>query len=372
MSQIVDTERPEPLSGSGDPPRDLLLDVKDLSVEFDTGHGSLRAVDGISLQIRTGERLSIVGESGSGKSVAARAVMGLLPRTARTTGQIDFAGTELLGLDPNRRRKLLGADVSMVFQDPMTALNPVVRVGRQISEGLRFHGSKDRQAVREATLEMMRRVGIPDAEARLRAYPFEMSGGMRQRICIAAALICGPRLLIADEPTTALDVTIQRQILDVLTDMGRGGMSMLLITHNLGVAASRTDRVAVMYSGRVVETAPTADLFRTPRHPYTVGLMRSMPRLADAPHTRLVAIPGRQVRSAGPTQGCRFADRCASAQPKCLRIEPGLTTDDSSPDHAYACFFPRGTAHGEAALASNRAAGTTAAGLSVPEEEVSS
>lgn len=299
-------------------PASLLLDVQDLSVEFDTARGLLRAVDGISLEIRHGECLGIVGESGSGKSVAARAVMGLLPPTSRSQGRVLFEGADLLDLDATARRRLLGASISMVFQDPMTALNPVVRVGRQVGEALRFHSSSDRKKVNAASLAMMRRVGIPDAEARWRAYPFELSGGMRQRICIAAALVCGPKLLVADEPTTALDVTIQRQILDVLSEMGQGGMSMLLITHNLGVAAARTQRIAVMYSGRVVEQAPTPELFRSPRHPYTVGLMRSMPRLDDAPHKRLVAIPGRQVRSTRPTQGCRFADRCLLAQPRCL------------------------------------------------------
>jgi peptide/nickel transport system ATP-binding protein len=343
-----------------------LLEVKDLSVHFPTPRGALRAVDGISFSVRAGQTLGIVGESGSGKSVAARALMGLLPRAAtRPSGSILFQGQELTTLAPEALRRLLGAEMSMVFQDPMTALNPVVRIGRQVGEGLRIHHGVDRAGARRQSVDMLRRVGIPEPERRLSAYPYEMSGGMRQRVCIAAALVCGPKLLVADEPTTALDVTIQRQILDLLAEFGGSGMSMILITHNLGVAAGRTDTIAVMYSGRIVEMAPTRTLFAHARHPYTRALLRSIPRLSDPGHTRLETIPGRQVRSAQPQAGCRFAERCLSAQPTCLAEEPVLAERDGDTGHASACFYPAGTERGEQALLTNRAAGRTATGLPV-------
>ena len=256
----------------------------------------------------------------------------------------------------------------MVFQNPMTSLNPVIPVGRQIGEGLRYHRKLSREAAGRRARELLEQVGIADPDRRLREYPHQLSGGMRQRVMIAIALACEPKLLIADEPTTALDVTVQKQILDLLDRLRRRhSMAMILITHDLSVVAGRTDDVIVMYAGRVVEKAPTLQLFTAMRHPYTKALFESIPKVAQPSHTRLRIIQGRPPDLATLPPGCAFAPRCAHAQPRCLSEIPALSGSETS-DHRHACFYPAGTSEGEAALAANRAAGRTAAGLSLAAE----
>lgn len=342
---------------------EALLDVRELSTSFDTSRGIVHAVDGVSFTMARGETLGIVGESGSGKSVLARTIMRLTPPNAHVEGKVTFDGVDLRALDGREAASRWGREISMVFQDPMTSLNPVIRVGKQIGEGLRLHLGLDAAAARARTVDLLHQVGIPGPERRLRSYPHELSGGMRQRVCIAIAIACSPRLLFADEPTTALDVTIQRQILDLLTSLqARNGMAMVLITHDLGVVAGRTDRTMVMYGGRVVETGATATLFSSTRHPYTAALMSSIPRLEYRSHTRLAVIPGRPVDVVDPAPRCRFVSRCAYAQPRCTSEDPPLVAA-SEPGHAYACFYPVGTPEAKAALEVNIANGQTAAGL---------
>ena len=342
-----------------------VLEVTDLEVGFPTDHGVVRAVDRVSFRLERGETLGIVGESGSGKSMLARSVMGMTPASATTAGEVRINGVDLRTMSPKTLRKYWGAQVSMVFQDPMTSLNPVVRVGRNLTEILRTHGVADRREAKQRAKELLAEVRIPDPEARLRAYPHELSGGMRQRVGIAIAIACRPRMLIADEPTTALDVTVQRQILDVLAQIqADNGMTMIIISHDLGVVSGRTDRVAVMYGGRFVETARTVDLFKATRHPYTAALLASIPRLENQPHSPIPVIPGLPRPVIDPV-GCNFAARCSRAQPKCLVDEPSLQGPD--PAHQYACWYPVGTPKGDAALAENEAAGTTATGLTIGE-----
>jgi peptide/nickel transport system ATP-binding protein len=342
-----------------------VLEVSDLEVGFPTDRGLARAVDRVSFTLDRGETLGIVGESGSGKSMLARAVMGMTPASATTAGEVRLNGLDLRTLSPRTLRKYWGAQVSMVFQDPMTSLNPVVRVGRNLTEMLRTHGIADRREAKQRAKELLAEVRIPDPEARLRSYPHELSGGMRQRVGIAIAIACRPRLLIADEPTTALDVTVQRQILDVLAQIQSDtGMTSIIISHDLGVVSGRTDRVAVMYGGRFVETARTIRLFQATRHPYTAALLASIPRLENQPHSPIPVIPGLPRPVIDPI-GCNFATRCARAQPKCLVEEPPLQGPD--PEHLYACWFPVGTPRGDAALGRNVAAGTTATGLVIDE-----
>jgi peptide/nickel transport system ATP-binding protein len=314
-----------------------------------------------------GRTLGVVGESGSGKSMLAKSIMRLLPREATVSAQsrVRFDGTDLCTLDARALRGRWGADMAMVFQDPMTALTPVVRVGRQLAEPLRAHRGLGSGEARLRSIELLRQVGIPEPERCITRYPHELSGGMRQRVLIAIALSCQPKLLVADEPTTALDVTVQQQILNLL---GRAqherSMAMMLITHDLGVAAGRTDEIAVMYGGRIVERAPTRRLFATVRHPYTAALMGSVPRSTTVSHTRLEAIPGRPPVLIGePTPGCTFAPRCRLAQRRCLDETPALVPAPDSADHEHACFFPIGTPAGDLALATNTATGMTAAGL---------
>lgn len=341
-----------------------LLTVRDLETHFDTPRGRIRAVDGVSLDLDHGRSLGIVGESGSGKSVLSRSIMGLLspgPGVHRS-GRVRFAGRDLHDLDVRALRDVWGDDIAMVFQDPMTSLNPVVRIGRQITESLRHHRHLSGSAARARALQLLEAVGIPEPRQRLRQYPHELSGGMRQRVTIAIALSCDPRLLLADEPTTALDVTVQAQILDLLDEQRRErDMAMVLVTHDLGVAAARTDEIAVMYGGRIVERAPTRTLFRGMRHPYTQALLTSIPRLDTPPHTLLPTIPGRPPDLAAPPSGCRFNPRCRHAQPRCLVEQPPLV-GTGEVGHEHACFFPVGTPEGEAALAANEQAGHTAAG----------
>jgi peptide/nickel transport system ATP-binding protein len=343
-----------------------LLEAVDVATWLPTPQGMLRAVDGVSLTLERARALGVVGESGSGKSLLARSLMNLLPAQAvKASGRVMFGGRDVRTLRPREARAVWGKDVAMVFQDPMTSLNPTMRVGQQVTETLREHLALDRAQRRAKAVELLGQVGIPEPERRLSAYPHELSGGMRQRIGIASALACGPALLIADEPTTALDVTIQRQILDLLSELQRTrGMALLLITHDLAVVAGRTDAVAVMYAGQIVEAAPTRTLFRASRHPYTRALLGSVPRVDQPSHARLAVIPGRPPRVVDPDPGCRFAPRCAFAQARCLQEAPALAAGEQ-PGHRFACHFPAGTPEGEAALARNRAAGVTAAGLPV-------
>lgn len=330
-----------------------LIEVRDLSTSFRTAHGTVRAVDGVSIELDRGKTLGVVGESGSGKSVFARSMMNLLPPSAATRGTVLFDRADIRHLSRKKLRDLWGAQIAMVFQDPMTSLNPVVKVGRQITEGLRFHVGLRGAAARERALQLLADVGIADPRSRLDVYPHQLSGGMRQRVAIAIALACTPALLLADEPTTALDVTVQRQILDLLQRLqAELGMAMILITHDLGVAAGRTDEIAVMYAGRVVERAPTSVLFDHPRHPYTEALLSSIPRLENDVHARLNTIPGRPPVLIGARTGCAFAPRCAFAQPRCSTDDPALEPA-TGPGHVVACFYPVGTERGAAARAAD-------------------
>ncbi|MFD0661784.1 ABC transporter ATP-binding protein [Thermocatellispora tengchongensis] len=291
-----------------------LLEVVDLCTGFHTPRGLVRAVDHVSIAVRPEETLGIVGESGSGKSVFARSVMGLIAPGQRVerTGRIMFAGRDLVRLPRRELRKMWGSEIAMVLQDPLTSLNPVTRIGRQISETVRRHRPElSRGEAEAASVELLRSVGIPEPAKRMHAYPHQLSGGMRQRVGIAIALAGNPRLLFADEPTTALDVTVQHQILDLLgRQQAERHMAMVLVTHDLGVVATRTDRIAVMYAGRIVETAPTRTLFANVMMPYTRALLDALPRLEEPSHTRLNAIPGHPPNLAVPMPGCRFADRC--------------------------------------------------------------
>ncbi len=326
-----------------------LLSVRNAQVSFSTARGPLRAVDGVSFDLHAGRTLGIVGESGSGKSVLVRSLIGLVGAGsgAGVAGQVLFEGRDLRGLSPREFRSVLGTEIGIVFQDPMTSLNPVMKIGRQIGEGLRLNRGLDSKAAARRAVELLNEVGIPEPDRRAQQYPHEMSGGMRQRVAIAIAIACAPKLLIADEPTTALDVTVQRQILDLLQgEQRQRGMAMILITHDLGVAAGRSDDIMVMYAGRAVETAATREIFRSPRMPYTEALLRSLPRLTDPTHTRLSAIPGRPPDLARRSGGCAFGPRCLYRTERCDAEQPALTMDGG---RGYACFHPRGVEPGEAA-----------------------
>lgn len=318
-----------------------LLEVDDLRVVFSTAHGTVLGVDGVSFHIAEGEALGMVGESGSGKSVTAAALIGLRPALARvrTTGLVRLAGQELLSMTEAQLRTVRGRQIGYVFQDPMTALDPAMPVGAQIVETIRVHRKVDRAAARRRATELLELVGIPDAAGRLDDLPGRFSGGMRQRILIALAVACGPRLLIADEATTALDPTVQSQILALLNDLRRElGMALLMISHDLGVVAATCDRVQVMYAGRIVERGPVADILTRPNHPYTEGLLRLAPRFELTHHHRLKPIPGRApsvIGEHGP--GCRFAPRCELAESRCHAEEPPLSSIDDL--HASACWL---------------------------------
>ena len=307
---------------------DYILEIKNLSTHFATRAGVVKAVDGVSLAIPKGATLALVGESGSGKSVTSLSVMRLVQPPGRVvSGEIWFDGQNLLALNDAAMRRLRGREIAMIFQDPMTSLNPVYTVGDQIAEAVQLHERLPRKRAWAKAIEMMRRVRIPDAERRASDYPFQLSGGMRQRVMIAMALACNPRLLIADEPTTALDVTIQAEILDLLRTLkDEFDLSMLLITHDLGVVAETADRVAVMYAGRIVEQAPVGELFRAPRHPYSEGLLRSVPRLTEAGirQRRLQTIAGSVPGLLELPEGCKFAPRCAYVIRECTEGEPAL------------------------------------------------
>jgi peptide/nickel transport system ATP-binding protein len=318
----------------------VLLSVEGVAVDLPTPRGNLRAVDHVDLAVGAGRTLGIVGESGSGKTMLSRAILQLLPKKARLSGRVLFDGQDLARCDATVLRKLRARSLAVVFQDPMTSLNPVLTIGTQLIETLQAHLALEFQAARQRSVDLLAAVGIPAPEQRLLQYPHQLSGGMRQRVAIAIALSCEPKLLIADEPTTALDVTIQAQILDLLArEQRRRHMAMILITHDLGVVAGRTDEVAVMYAGRVVERAPTAALFRKMRMPYTEALLAAIPKLDAAPHTPLPAIAGRPPDPTRPVGGCSFAPRCRYADGRCGQEKPVLTAAES-PDHQYACFHP--------------------------------
>jgi dipeptide transport system ATP-binding protein len=314
-----------------------LLELKDLTVSFATSSGGFRAVDGVSLDINPGEVAAIVGESGSGKSVAMLAVMGLLPKTATVTAtKMNFNGHDLLGISPNERRKIIGKDMAMIFQEPMTSLNPCFTVGFQIGESLKTHMGMDKAQRKARSIELLNQVGIPEPERRLSAYPHQLSGGMSQRVMIAMAISCNPKLLIADEPTTALDVTIQAQILDLLVTLReQTGMALVLITHDMGVVAETAERVVVQYAGQQVERQSVRDLFRTPRHPYTAALLSALPDRAQG--DRLTAIPGVVPGLHDRPNGCLFNPRCSRADSTCRTIAPPR----QGPDLGEAlCHYP--------------------------------
>jgi peptide/nickel transport system ATP-binding protein len=317
-----------------------LLQLASVGVQLSTARGPLRAVDEVTLSLEPGRTLGIVGESGSGKTMLSRAILRLLPRNATLTGSVRFDGQELTNLRAEALRQLRGRSIAVVFQDPMTSLNPVLTIGTQIVETLQAHLELDAAAARVRAIELLAAVGLPAPEQRLGQYPHHLSGGMRQRVAIAIALSCEPRLLIADEPTTALDVTVQAQILDLLArEQQRRRMAMVLITHDLGVVAGHADEVAVMYAGRVVERARTRPLFKAMRMPYTEALLAAIPRIDAAPHTPLATISGRPPDMTRPTPGCAFAPRCQYADERCVRERPPLVDADS---HAFACWHPIG------------------------------
>jgi dipeptide transport system ATP-binding protein len=334
-----------------------LLEVENLSVTFPSQSGVLRAVDGVSMTVDTGEVLGIVGESGSGKSVGMLAVMGLVPFPGRVTAnKLRFEGRDLLSLSDTERRTLPGKDVAMIFQEPTTSLNPSFTIGFQIMETLRFHEGMDHKAARRRTIELLEQVGIPAAESRLSAYPHQLSGGMNQRVMIAMAIACNPKLLIADEPTTALDVTIQAQILDLLLSLQRDrGMALILITHNMGVVSDTTERVAVMYAGQIMEERATESLFTSPQHPYTAALLAARPEASEG--GRLATIPGVVPGAYDRPRGCLFSPRCAYATP---------LTDETRPelrpwmDGLIRCHYPLGDAARQQRIAADKAAKMTA------------
>ena len=356
-----------------------LLDVAELRTTFHTAVGPLVAVDGVEWSLSRGARLGVVGESGSGKSVMSRSIMRLLPKSRVTsTGNVSFDGIDMMSLGRRELLEMWGPQLAMVFQDPLGSLNPVMKIGKQVGEGLRVHRDLSARAARSAALDLLEEVGIPEPHRRIDEYPHQLSGGMRQRIVIAIALACSPRLLIADEPTTALDVTVQAQILDLLeAERAERNMSLVLITHDLGIVAGRTDEIIVMYAGRIVERASTKTLFRDMKMPYTEALFRSIPKVTDDSHARLEIIGGQPPTMTSLDPGCTFAPRCKYAQDLCFAEEPALIEvptpsparsritggdDDGEPDvgadtHLYRCFYPVGTDDAAEALERNIASG---------------
>jgi oligopeptide/dipeptide ABC transporter ATP-binding protein len=317
-----------------------LLEVKDLHTDFRTGAGIVRAVDGVSYTVEPGETVAIVGESGSGKSVGALSILRLIPNPPGriTGGEVWFAGRDLMRLSEEEMRQIRGGDIGMVFQEPMTSLNPVLTIGRQITETIEQHRGGDPAAAQRRASELLGLVGIADAERRLKQYPHQLSGGMRQRIMIAIALACDPKLIIADEPTTALDVTIQAQILELMQQLTRRlGVALIIITHNLGVVARYAQRVNVMYAGRIVESGPAGTLYHNPRHPYTIALLRSVPRLDRPRQARLDPIEGVPPDLTRLDQGCSFRPRCRFAVEACALSKPPLASA-GAPGQLSACF----------------------------------
>lgn len=318
---------------------EYLVDIKNERLSFFTPAGEVKALNDVSIHLKEGEVLGIVGESGSGKSVTAYSLMGLTAYPGKLIGgTLEFNGHRIDEMTENQMRKIRGEEISIIFQDPMTSLNPVYTIGNQICEMILLHTNKSKQEARERAKELLTLVGINEPEKRLKQYPHELSGGMRQRVMIAIAMACEPKLLIADEPTTALDVTIQAQILELMMELKEKlGMAIIMITHDLGVVASMCDRIAVMYAGKVVEYGTTEDIFYNPSHEYTKGLLRSIPKLNEKEHSRLVPIEGSPVDMLNPPAGCPFAPRCDSCMKICLRQMPEYT--DISDIHYSACWL---------------------------------
>ena len=331
---------------------DYLLEVTNLSTTFSTPRGPLTAVDNISFSLGRDETIGIVGESGSGKTVLSRTIMGLQPRhNVLVQGSVKLNGHEIIGTHERHLRELWGKQVAIIFQDPMTSLNPVIRIGKQIAESLHVRMGLSSAQAKAGAIELLHKVGIPSPELRYSAYPNQLSGGMRQRIMIAIALACGPQLLLADEPTTGLDVTIQAQILNLLEDLkAENNMSVILVTHDLGVVAHRTDRIIVMYAGRVVEIGTTQEIFYDHRMPYTEALLASTPKVSNPSHTRLITIPGRPPDLLHLPAGCSFASRCTYATNQCLTERPVLQAAGND-KHLFACWNPITIRKGPAATA---------------------
>ena len=343
-----------------------LLELRNVTTRFTTTAGEFNAVEDVSLAVRSGRTVGIVGESGSGKSVLVRTVMGLLAPngTIADESEIRYQGQNVHDLDPAQARHFWGPEIAMVFQNPMTSLNPVKRIGAQIAETVKYHGRCSRAVARRRSIELLGEVGLPDPARRFEQYPHELSGGMRQRVMIAIALSCEPKLLIADEPTTALDVTVQQQILDLLDRLQEDhGLTMILISHDLGVVAAHTDDVVIMYAGRVVERASTARIFEGVRHPYTQALLGSIPKIADGRNATLTPIPGLPPSIIDRSRGCSFAPRCRYAQQRCVEESPTLMPPGG--EHPAACFFPVGSPEGATALQKNLQAGATATGVPI-------
>ncbi len=347
--KVITTDEGAPSADAGP-----LLEVTDLKTHFRTDKGRVRAVDGVTFTLGRGKTLGVVGESGSGKTILSRSIMGLLPRhNVIREGSVRYDGREISDYSEDQMRAIWGSEMAMVFQDPMTSLNPVLKIGRQITESLRQHLHMDKDEATETAIALLSSVGIPEPSVRIDEFPHQLSGGMRQRVTIAIALACGPKLLFADEPTTALDVTVQAQILNLLQKQQRERhMAMILVTHDLGVVAGRTDEIAVMYGGQVVEKAPTPVLFAKMKMPYTEALMNSIPKLESPSHTRLEVIAGRPPDLVNPPKGCKFAPRCRYAQPKCFEHEPPLVQGEDE-GHYFRCWFPVGTPEGQFALKRN-------------------
>ena len=331
-----------------------LLQISDLSVEFSTANGMLRAVDQVSFELEQGEVLGVVGESGSGKSVTMLALMGLVPLPGRVSAErLTFGGLDLLGITDRERRRLTGKDITMIFQDPTTSLNPCFTIGFQLTEALRVHERMDHKSARRHTIALLEQVGIPDAESRLKAFPHQLSGGMSQRVMIAMAIACNPRLLIADEPTTALDVTVQAQILELLQSLQRErGMALILITHNMGVVAEMARRIIVMYAGQIVEDRSAAGLFDAPEHPYTAALLAALPERGGI-DGRLATIPGMIPGPYDRPMGCLFSPRCAYATEFSRRVPPELRAWQGG---RIRCHYPLGDPQRAAKIAADQPA----------------
>ena len=318
-----------------------ILEIKNLATHFFTQDGVVKAVDGINYDVEEGETLGIVGESGCGKSVSALSVMRLVasPPGRIVNGEVLFEGENLLEMDDTEMRHIRGNRIAMVFQEPMTSLNPVLTIGRQLTETLELHQGMSKAEATQRAAELLSTVGIPDAERRLKDYPHQFSGGMRQRVMIAMALSCNPKLIIADEPTTALDVTIQAQILELMQDLSREfGTAMIIITHNLGVVARYAQRVVVMYAGKIIETGSAREIYHNPKHPYTIGLLKSVPRLDETQRAKLDAIEGLPPDLIDLPVGCSFAPRCAFANERCTRETPTLMEVEDVEAHYSACW----------------------------------
>lgn len=318
---------------------EYLLDIKDERLSFFTQAGEVKALNDVSIQLKDGEILGIVGESGSGKSVTAYSLMGLTAHPGRLVGgSIDFNGHHINDMTEKEMRKIRGNEVSIIFQDPMTSLNPVYTIGNQIEEVIRLHTGKDKKQARERARELLELVGINEPDRRLKQYPHELSGGMRQRVMIAIALACEPKLLIADEPTTALDVTIQAQILELMMELkNKLGMAIIMITHDLGIVANTCEKIAVMYAGKIIEYGTTEQIFYEPKHEYTKGLLNSVPRLDTDDYERLIPIEGSPVDMLNPPKGCAFAPRCKSCMKICLREMPPVTNFEG--EHYTQCWL---------------------------------